>query len=82
MSDKYEYIGMPRDEIDTPVLLVDLDALEHNIEKLAAHFPAAGQHNAARLCRGHQASPAVSKRAASSASRDDLPAQMTCWKAG
>jgi D-serine deaminase-like pyridoxal phosphate-dependent protein len=44
MSDKYEYIGMPRDEIDTPVLLVDLDALEHNIEKLAAHFTAAGKN--------------------------------------
>lgn len=38
-----DYIGMPRDEIDTPALLVDLDALEHNIEKLATHFRQAGK---------------------------------------
>ena len=44
MPDNCEYIGMPRDEIDTPVLLVDLDALEHNIAKLADHFRAAGKN--------------------------------------
>ncbi|MFT5089307.1 MAG: D-serine deaminase-like pyridoxal phosphate-dependent protein [Planctomycetota bacterium] len=33
-----DHIGMPREEIDTPVLLVDLNALEYNIEKMAAHF--------------------------------------------
>ena len=44
MNERYEYIGMPRAEIDTPVLLVDLDALEHNIQKLASHFAAAGKN--------------------------------------
>ena len=39
-----DYIGMRRDEIDTPVLLVDLDALDYNIEKMAAHFCKAGKH--------------------------------------
>ncbi len=39
-----DYIGMPRDEIDTPVLLVNLDDIEHNIEKMAAHFRAAGKN--------------------------------------
>ena len=39
-----DHIGMHRDEIDTPVLLVDLDALDHNIEKMAAHFREAGKH--------------------------------------
>ena len=38
MNDPTEYIGMPRDEIDTPILVVDLDALEFNIAKLADHF--------------------------------------------
>jgi len=33
-----DHIGMPREEIDTPVLLVDLDDLEYNIEKMAEHF--------------------------------------------
>ena len=39
-----DYIGMRRDEIDTPVLLVDLDALDSNIEKMAAHFRETGKH--------------------------------------
>ena len=43
MTNPQEYIGMPRDEIDTPVLLVDLDALESNIEKMAQHFKEAGK---------------------------------------
>ena len=38
-----EHIGMPVEEIDTPVLLVDLDDLEFNITKLAEHFSAAGK---------------------------------------
>ena len=33
---------MPADSIDTPALLVDLDALEFNIETLARHFKEAG----------------------------------------
>ena len=44
MLESNEYIGMPRDEIDTPVLLVDLDALEYNIQTLADHFRAAGKN--------------------------------------
>ena len=39
-----DYIGMHRDEIDTPVLLVDLDALDSNIEKMAAHFRETVKH--------------------------------------
>ena len=39
-----DYIGMRRDEIDTPVLLVDLDALDSNIEKMAAHFRETVKH--------------------------------------
>ena len=39
-----EYIGMTRDSIDTPVLLVDLDALEYNIARLAEHFYTAGKN--------------------------------------
>ncbi|SVC39699.1 uncharacterized protein METZ01_LOCUS292553, partial [marine metagenome] len=31
---------MAVDQIDTPVLLCDLDALDHNIQKLAEHFAA------------------------------------------
>jgi len=31
-------IGLPHSEIDTPFLWVDLDSLESNISKLAAHF--------------------------------------------
>jgi D-serine deaminase-like pyridoxal phosphate-dependent protein len=41
---RYEYLGMPREEIDTPVLLVDLEVLEANIAKLARHFREAGKH--------------------------------------
>ena len=42
MIDTYEYIGMPADTIDTPALLVDLDALEFNLDTLAQHFKKAG----------------------------------------
>ena len=44
MNDPTEYIGMPRDEIDTPILVVDLDALEFNIAKLANHFRQVGKN--------------------------------------
>jgi len=44
MPNPTEYAGMPREEIDTPVLLVDLPALEHNIAKLAQHFRQAGKN--------------------------------------
>jgi D-serine deaminase-like pyridoxal phosphate-dependent protein len=40
---RYEYLGMPKDQIDTPVLLVDLEALEYNLEKMAAHFRESGK---------------------------------------
>ena len=39
-----EHIGMIRDAIDTPVLLVNLDALEYNIDLLAEHFRTAGKN--------------------------------------
>jgi len=35
-----EYPGQPAADLDTPALLVDLDALEHNIDRMARHFAA------------------------------------------
>ena len=35
-------IGMPLDEVDTPALLVDLDAFEHNLRRLADEVKASG----------------------------------------
>ena len=35
-------VGMPLEEVDTPALLVDLDAFEHNLDKLAAEVKRAG----------------------------------------
>jgi 3-hydroxy-D-aspartate aldolase len=35
-------IGAPLDEIDTPALIVDLDAFEHNLDKMAAFAKSAG----------------------------------------
>ncbi|MEP7205874.1 MAG: DSD1 family PLP-dependent enzyme [Casimicrobiaceae bacterium] len=35
-------IGAPLDEVDTPALVVDLDAFEHNVAKMAAFTKAAG----------------------------------------
>lgn len=37
-------IGLPKTELDTPVLWVDLDRLEQNIATLARHFKRAGVH--------------------------------------
>lgn len=37
-------IGLPKRELDTPVLWVDLDRLEQNITTLAQHFQRAGVH--------------------------------------
>lgn len=38
MPSHIEHIGIKKNEIDTPVLLVDFEALEYNIEKMAEHF--------------------------------------------
>lgn len=35
-------VGMSEDEIDTPALLIDLDAFEYNLDAMAAHVAAAG----------------------------------------
>lgn len=35
-------IGQPKDQLDTPALWVDIERLEENIAKLAAHFQTAG----------------------------------------
>ena len=43
MTNTPDSIGLPRDQIDTPALLVDLDALEFNIDKLARHFRDTGK---------------------------------------
>ncbi len=37
-------IGLPKSELDTPTLWVDLDRLEQNITSLARHFQNAGVH--------------------------------------
>lgn len=42
-------IGTPVRELDTPVLLIDLDALEHNINVIASHYQTAGGDTAIRL---------------------------------
>ncbi len=31
-------IGLPLNELDTPALLIDLEALEHNIHRMSSHF--------------------------------------------
>ena len=35
-------VGMPVEEVDTPCLLVDLDALERNVDKLGRFMKAHG----------------------------------------
>ena len=35
-------IGMSLDEVDTPALVIDLDAFERNLRRLAERVPAAG----------------------------------------
>jgi D-serine deaminase-like pyridoxal phosphate-dependent protein len=34
----YSYIGMEKEEIDTPALLIDLDALEKNLRKMSDYY--------------------------------------------
>ena len=31
-------IGLPVSELDTPALLLDLNRLQHNIDRMASHF--------------------------------------------
>ncbi len=60
MPEIREQPGMPKAQIDTPVLLVDLEALEFNIEKMARHFRQAGKE-----LRPHTKShktPAIARR--------------------
>src|SRR5712692_5685 len=35
---KHNSVGMHKQELETPVLLVDLDALEQNLQKMATYF--------------------------------------------
>ena len=42
MNDIPARIGAPVDEIDTPALIVDLDAFEHNLHRMAAFAKSAG----------------------------------------
>jgi 3-hydroxy-D-aspartate aldolase len=42
MNNPPAQIGAPLDEIDTPALIVDLDAFEHNLHKMAAFAKASG----------------------------------------
>ena len=32
------FIGIPKEEIDTPALLIDVDIMEANIQKMADYF--------------------------------------------
>ncbi len=42
MTTGYRNIGIPKDELDTPALWVDLDKMERNIRRLANYFREAG----------------------------------------
>ena len=35
-------IGLPVSELDTPALLIDLDPLQQNIDRMAGHFRSRG----------------------------------------
>jgi D-serine deaminase-like pyridoxal phosphate-dependent protein len=35
-------VGLPVSELDTPALLIDLESLDHNVEKMARHFKERG----------------------------------------
>ncbi len=37
MGHEYE-IGLRKEELDTPALLIDLDAMERNLQKMAEYF--------------------------------------------
>lgn len=60
MSD-YAYIGMDKEEIDTPALLIDLDVLEKNIKTMADYYR--GKKGAALLPhqKGHRL-PIIAKK--------------------
>jgi D-serine deaminase-like pyridoxal phosphate-dependent protein len=42
MTTGWRNIGIPKDELDTPALWVDLDKMERNIKRLATYFKEAG----------------------------------------
>ena len=51
MSDAEDLIGLTKAELDTPALLVDLDQLEANIARIAAHLPRARRRRGGRTCK-------------------------------
>lgn len=51
--------GMPEDEIDTPALVIDLDALEHNLDTMAAYI--AGTTTKLRAHAKTHKSPVIAK---------------------
>lgn len=55
-----DFIGMPVHQIDTPALLVDQDALDHNINKMAQHFAETGK-NLRPHTKSHK-TPAIAHR--------------------
>ena len=66
---------MPVVEIDTPALLVDLDALEHNIAAMAGHF--AGTDKTLRPHTKSHKTPAIAHRQLAAGARG-----VTCAKLG
>jgi len=56
-----EYLGLDKEELDTPALLIDLDLMEDNIERVASFYK---QHEGAALRphqKGHR-SPIIAKK--------------------
>lgn len=60
MNDARDLVGQPLDALDTPALLVDLDAMEANIDRLATFFR---QHGVGWRphCKSHKC-PAIARR--------------------
>ncbi len=54
-------IGVSRDEIDTPALLIDLDAMERNLQWMADYF-AGVEANLRAHVKVHRATPALAHR--------------------
>lgn len=54
-------IGMPLDDVDTPALLIDLDAFERNLQRMAAATPANGRVKLRAHAKTHK-SPVIAQR--------------------
>lgn len=54
-------IGMPLGDVDTPALLIDLDAFERNLQRMAAAMPANGRVKLRAHAKTHK-SPVIAQR--------------------